>query len=65
MKRTIPIPLVETGRLDHNCLPDDHPDLRGARGLARDADNPLHEAHTILDILLEAYAERLRRLEGR
>jgi len=54
MKRTIPIPLVETGRLDHDCLPDDHPDLRGARGPARDAGISIERAQTILDTLFDA-----------
>ena len=55
MKTPIKIPLVHAGRLPDAMLPDDHPDLRGARGLARDAGITIEEAQTILDTLLSEY----------
>ena len=64
MKTAITIPLVHTGKIPEAWLPDDHPDLKGPRALARDAGIPLDEAQTILDILFNAYDHR-RRLEGR
>jgi len=66
MKRTIPIPLVETGRLNPDCLRGDHPDLRGERGLARDipTECTIEEAQSVLDALLNAELQQ-RWLEGR
>ena len=51
MKTPIKIPIVHTGRLPEDWLPDDHPDLRGARGLARDAGITIDEAQAIIDAL--------------
>ena len=65
MKTPIEIPIVHTGRLPEDWLPDDHPDLRGSRGLARDAGIPIAEAQAILDILLSEYNACQKRQEGR
>ncbi len=56
MKTPIKVPLVCTDKLPDTMLPDDHPDLRGARGLARDAGITIEEAQAILDTLLSEYA---------
>lgn len=47
MKKTIP--LVETGRLDHEHLPANHPDLRGIRRIAADLDCSVEEARELLE----------------
>jgi hypothetical protein len=65
MKTPIRIPLVHLGKLPDAMLPDDHPDLRGSRGLARDAGIPIEEAQAILDILLSEYDACQKRQEGR
>lgn len=46
-KQTIPI--VITGKMPHEHLEDGHPDLRGARGLARDAGISVEDAQRAID----------------
>jgi hypothetical protein len=47
-KKTIPIPLIELGRLDHEHLPAGHPDLRGIDRVAADLGCTAEEARKIL-----------------
>ena len=51
-----PIPLIEYGRLDPDCLPDGHPDKirSGVSRLAADLGCTVGEAYKILGVLLSS-----------